>query len=126
MGRIIKIIITTSMIVIGLLAMYTILNAGNPNSLLRGFFPNPKYDVTIAMVSSIIVFILGFFVFFNRDREGFQQIIKLNEEKIRGQRKKGKTDEEIALSILKAMGSVSGYRHKMAIKKLQAYLSDFK
>lgn len=114
------------MLAIGLVAMYSILNAGNPESMLRPYFPNPAYDVYIALGSSFTVFILGFFVFYSRDREGFQQIIKLNEKRIREQRRKGKSDEQIAESILSAMGTPRGYRHKMSKKKLIAYLSEFK
>jgi hypothetical protein len=113
------------MFLIGLIAMYSLLNAGNPQSLLRHFSPDPNDDVIIAAVSSVLVFILGFFVFFSRDREGFQQLIELNATKIRELRKKGKSEEEIALSILAAMGSHRGYRHNMARKKLLVYLSDF-
>jgi hypothetical protein len=65
------------MFLIGLVAMYSLLNAGNPQSLLRHLFPDPKDDVYIAAVSSVLVFILGFFVFFSRDREGFRQLIEL-------------------------------------------------
>jgi hypothetical protein len=114
------------MIIIGLVAMYSLLNAGNPNSLLRPFFPDPKYDLYIAMISSVLIFILGFFVFFFRDQESFRQLVELNSEKIRALRTAGKKDEEIADSILAAMGSNSGYRHNLARKKLLIYLSEFK
>ena len=114
------------MIVIGLVAMYSLLNAGNPESLLRPFFPDPGYDVYVAMISSLLVFILGFFVFYSRDRESFRQLIELNGEKIRTLRRQGKKNEEIADAILAAMGSVSGYRHNLARKKLIIYLSEFK
>ncbi len=114
------------MIIIGLVAMYSLLNAGNPNSLLRPFFPDPKYDLYVAMISSVVVFILGFFVFFSRDQESFRQLVELNSEKIRELRTQGKKDEEIADSILAAMGSNSGYRHNLARKKLLIYLSEFK
>ena len=119
-------IIYLLMIIIGLVAMYSLLNAGNPDSLLRPLFPDPRYDVYVAMVSSVLVFILGFFVFFSRDQESFRQLVQLNAEKIRDQRKAGKKDEEIADSILAAMGSYSGYRHNMARKTLLIYSSEFK
>ncbi len=119
-------IIYLLMIIIGLVAMYSLLNAGNPDSLLRPLFPDPKYDVYVAMVSSVLVFILGFFVFFSRDQESFRQLVQLNADKIRDQRKAGKKDEEIADSILAAMGSYGGYKHNMARKKLLIYLSEFK
>ena len=119
-------IIYVLMIIIGLVAMYSLLNAGNPDSLLRPLFPDPKYDVYVAMVSSVLVFILGFFVFFSRDQESFRQLVQLNADKIREQREAGKNDEEIADSILAAMGSHGGYKHNMARKKLLIYLSEFK
>ncbi len=114
------------MIVIGLVAMYTLLNAGNPDSLLRPFIPDPKHDFYVAVISSVMVFILGFFVFYSRDREGFRQLVELNAEQIRKLKKKGKSDEEIAGSILAAMGSTSGYKHNLALKKLVIALSEFK
>ena len=119
-------IIYVLMIIIGLVAMYSLLNAGNPDSLLRPIFPDPKYDLYVAMISSVVVFILGFFVFFSRDQESFRQLVELNAEKIRELREAGKKDEEIADSILAAMGSYSGYKHNMAKKKLLIYLSDFR
>ena len=76
-------IIYVLMIIIGLVAMYSLLNAGNPDSLLRPFFPDPKYDLYVAMISSVLVFIMGFFVFFSRDQQSFRQLVVLNAERIR-------------------------------------------
>ena len=114
------------MIIIGLVAMYSLLNVGNPDSLLRPIIPDPAHDVYVAVISSFLVFILGFFVFFSRDQEGFQQLIELNADRVRSMRKRKKTDAQIADSILAAMGSTGGYEHNMARKKLIAYLSGFK
>jgi predicted membrane channel-forming protein YqfA (hemolysin III family) len=75
------------MVWIGLVAMYSLLNVGNPDSLLRPIIPNPAHDVYVAVISSVLVFILGFFVFFSRDQEGFQQLIELNADRIRSMRK---------------------------------------
>ncbi|UCF93089.1 MAG: hypothetical protein JSW39_02725 [Desulfobacterales bacterium] len=126
MPKLVQYIIYVGMILIGLVAMYSILNAGNPGSLLRAFFPDPKDDVYVAVVSSVLVFILGFLLFHARDREGFRQLIELNAEKIRTLRQNGQKEAEIADSILTAMGSQSGYRHNLARKKLIVYLSEFK
>lgn len=114
------------MILIGLVAMYSLLNTGSPDSLLRPIIPDPQDDLYVAIISSVLVFILGFFVFFSRDREGFRQLVRLNADQVRNFRQKGKTDEEIADSILAAMGSSSGYRHNLARKKLIIALSEFK
>jgi hypothetical protein len=114
------------MVLIGLVAMYSLLNTGNPDSLLRPIIANPAHDLYVAVISSVLVFILGFFVFFFRDMEGFQQLIELNADRIRSMRKRKKTDAQIADSILAAMGSTGGYRHNLARKKLIAYLAGFK
>ena len=114
------------MVLIGLVAMYSLLNTGNPDSLLRLILPNPAHDFYVAVISSVLVFILGFFVFFSRDQEGFQQLIEMNADRIRAMRNKKKTDAQIADSILAAMGSTGGYRHNMSKKKLVAYLAGFK
>ena len=114
------------MILIGLVAMYSLLNTGNPDSLLRPIISDPQDDFYVAVISSVLVFILGFIVFYTRDRESFQQLVMLNADQIRKFRKKGKSDEDIANSILAAMGSISGYRHNLAKKKLMVALSEFK
>ena len=106
--------------------MYSLLNTGNPDSLLRPFIPDPQNDIYVAVISSVLVFILGFFVFYSRDREGFQQLVRLNADKIRDLRQKGKSDAEIADAILAAMGSISGYRHNLARKKLLIALTEFR
>ncbi len=113
------------MLLVGLLAMYTILNAGNPNSLLRGILPDPALDVYVAMAASLIVFVLGFFIFFDRDRKGFRELVKMNADQIRQLRDQGQPDEVIADSILATMGSSAGYRHNLARKKLIIALSEY-
>ena len=126
MPKSLRIIIYTLLIGVGLLAMYALLNAGNTNSLLRSVFPDPSIDVYVAVVSSLVVFVLGFVVFFDRDSQGFRNLVELNGDRVKQLRNEGRTDEEIADSILAAMGSTSGYKHNMAKKKLMIYLADFK
>ena len=126
MPKSLRIIVFTLLIGVGLLAMYALLNAGNTNSLLRFVFPDPSMDVYVAVVSSFIVFVLGFVVFFNRDSQGCQNLIEMNGERIKQLRSEGQADEAIADSILAAMGSRSGYKHNMAKKKLVIYLAEFK
>lgn len=114
------------MVLIGLVAMYSLLNVGNPDSLLRPLVPNPAHDFWIAIGSSLAVFMLGFVVFYSRDAEGFRQLVEINADQIRAMRKRKKSDEQIADSILAAMGSTSGYKHNLARKKLLLYLTQFK
>ncbi|MBT8366035.1 MAG: hypothetical protein KJP23_15160 [Deltaproteobacteria bacterium] len=126
MPRPVMYIIYGLMILIGLVAMYALLNTGSPDSLLRPFISDPQDDLYVAIISSVLVFILGFLVFYARDREGFRQLVKLNAARIRNSRQIGKSDEQIADSILAAMGSNSGYRHNLARKKLLIALFEFK
>ncbi len=126
MPKSLRTIVYTLLIGIGLLAMYALLNAGNTNSLLRSVFPDPSIDVYVAVVSSLVVFVLGFVVFFDRDSQGFRNLVELNGDRVKQLRNEGRTDQEIADSILAAMGSTSGYKHNMAKKKLMIYLADFK
>ena len=51
------------MILIGLVAMYSLLNTGNPESMLRPFIPDPQNDFYVAVVSSVLVFVLGLLSF---------------------------------------------------------------
>ena len=125
MSRLPGILLYTAITLIGLVAMYALLNAGRPDSLLRLVLADPGADVYVAVASSFIVFVLGFFVFFSRDREGFRQILKMNAEHIRQLRRQGQSDEQIAASILAAMGSTAGRRHRLALRKLVAYLREF-
>ncbi len=113
------------MLLVGLVAMYTLLNAGNPDSLIRPYLPNPLHDVYLAVATSLFVFVLGFFVFFFRDVEGFRQLVEMNRNKIQAMLEKGSGKEEIADSILASMGSRSGYRHNLARKKLLIHLAKF-
>lgn len=126
MSNVLKAILYGLILLTGLVALYAIFNAGNPASLLRAFFPDPRHDVYVAMASSMLVFILGFFVFFSRDQENLRQLIQLNRENIFKLRHDGKSDAEIADAMLTAMGSYSGYRHNLARKKLIIALSEFR
>lgn len=119
-------IVYALLIGVGLLAMYSLLNAGSSNSLLRSVFPDPSMDIYVAVGSSLVVFVLGFVVFFNRDSQGFCNLIEMNGERVKQLRSEGRTDEEIADSILSAMGSSSGYKHNIAKKKLVVYLAQYR
>jgi len=50
------------MVAVGLVAMYCLLNAGSPHSLLRLLWPDPTVDIYVAAGSSVMVFILGFLI----------------------------------------------------------------
>lgn len=121
----VKHIIVALMILIGLLAMYTILNAGSPGSLLRSVLPDPTADVYVALAASLVVFVFGFFIFYDQDRKGFHELVRINADQIRRLRDKGQSDDAIAAFILAAMGSSTGYRHNLTRKKLLIALAEY-
>ena len=119
-------LIYTLMALAGLIAAYTILTAGSPASLWRNVLADPGYDVYVAVASSLVVFVLGFFVFYSRDEASYRGFVEVNAEKIRALRAAGRSDGQIADEMLGAAGSRRGYRHNLAHKKLLLYLSEFR
>jgi len=75
------------------------------------------------MGGSLVVFFLGFLVFYFRQEEGFSQLLWLNRDRIRSLRKQGYSDDQIAEDLLSALGMKRGYRFKMTKKRLVLELS---
>jgi serine/threonine protein kinase len=114
------------MAITGLLAAYALLTYGSPDSLLRRLFPDPSSDWYVAVACSFIFFALGFLPFQSGQDKGFRELVELNAENIREHRQRGKSDEDIATSIMAAMNTRPGIKYKMSHKKLVYYLSQFR
>ncbi|VEN74002.1 conserved hypothetical protein [Candidatus Desulfarcum epimagneticum] len=108
---------------LALAAAYSLLTAGSPDSLLRHVIENPKHDVWAAFAFSFMVFALGFWAFFSKEKERFEEMVKTNRDRILSLRQAGKTDDEIADSILDAMGAPPGQGRRAARKKLVFHMS---
>jgi hypothetical protein len=106
-----------------MIAFYSIFNVGNPNSLLRFVIKTDIYDLYIAMGSSLTVFFLGFFVFYFRQNQGYEELLQVNRKRIKELRKKGYKDEKIAEDLLSALGFNEGYRYRLIKKRLILELS---
>jgi len=113
-------------VVFGMVGLYAIFNVGNPHSLLRLFIKTDVYDIYIVMGVSLIVFFLGFLVFYFRQQEGYTNLLWTNKDRIRSLRGKGYTDEQIAEDLLLALGMKKGYRYNLAKKRLVLELSSIK
>jgi hypothetical protein len=111
------------LILVGMVAFYSIFNVGNPNSLLRFVIETDGYDLYIAMGSSLTVFFLGFFVFYFRQSQGYEELLQVNRKRIKELRKKGYKDEKIAEDLLSALGFKEGYRYRLIKKRLVLELS---
>jgi hypothetical protein len=111
------------MFLTGLTSIYTIFNVGNPHSLLRWVIKTDGYDVYIAMGASVAVFLLGFFVFYYRQQQGYEQLLWMNRDRVKTLRKKGYQDNQIAEDLLAALGMKKGIRYNFIKKRLVLELS---
>ena len=111
------------LVLTGIVTFYAIFNIGNPNSLFRLVIKSDRYDLYIIMGGSLIVFFLGFLVFYFRQQEGFTQLLWLNRDRIQTLRNQGFSDEQIAEDLLSALGMKRGYRYNMTKKRLMLELS---
>lgn len=113
-------------VIFGIVGLYAIFNIGNPHSLLRLLIKSDAYDIYIVIAVSLIVFFLGFLVFYFRQQEGYSDLLWMNRERIRSLREEGRTDEQIAEDLLSALGMKRGYRYNLVKKRLVLELSSIK
>jgi hypothetical protein len=112
--------------VCGLFSAYALLTYGSPQSLLRHIFPDPLSDWYVAVGGSVLFFILGAVPYLAKQDSAFRDVVEANAQNIRHHRDLGRSDEEIAITILDAAKIKPGYRYNIARKKLMYYLSQFK
>jgi len=105
---------------------YLIFNVGNPNSLLRYIIEDPSYDIIILVAFAVLLSVMSFYYAHTNETGGYEKIVQANLKKIHKLRRKGKTNEEIAQSILKAMNIRRGYRYHYAVKRLVLILEKVK
>ncbi len=105
------------------LDLYSIFNAGNPNSFIRHLVPDPGYDflitaiISLLIVASVLILNSGSK---NNDDPVFMTL-RDNSDHIQKLRSKGKSDEEIASSFVKNLKE-TGVVKKLAYKKALKYL----
>lgn len=104
--------------VLSIAIVFLIFNAGNPNSILRYIIKNPSYDVLILIILSVALSIMSFYYAHTNETVGYEKIVQANLKNIRKLKKSGKSNEEIAKSILNAMNIQKGYRYNYAMKRL--------
>lgn len=104
--------------VLSIAIVFLIFNAGNPNSILRYVIKDPSYDVLILIILSVALSIMSFYYAHTNETVGYEKIVQANLKNIRKLKKSGKSNEEIAKSILNAMNIQKGYRYNYAMKRL--------
>jgi len=107
-----------------ILDIYSIFNAGNPNSFIRNIVPDPGWDFLItAVISILIVLTVVIMNSFNKKIDDPVYLTLLdNKTYIEKLREKGKSDEEIAASFtdkLKENSIVKKIAYRKALKYLK-------
>ena len=106
-----------------LIDFYLIFNAGNPNSFLRLIIEDPSYDISITIALSIFIVLISMSMIRDNDQNSIKKILERNSQHITEQKKQNKSNEEIAESFLREMGSGKGLFHGFAKWRVMRYLS---
>jgi hypothetical protein len=109
------------LVILALLAFYSIFNAGNPRSIFRIIVKDPSYDLAITVVLSGGVAVIAFIVSTGSGGK-LAEMLQMNAEYIRQLRKQGKSDDYIAEDFLKTLGSKKGFLHGMAKQRVLKFL----
>ncbi len=109
--------------VVMMIDFYLIFNAGNPDSFLRLLIKNTEYDISITVGLSIIIVLISFSMIRDNDQNSIKKILERNSSHIAAQKKQNLTDEEIANSFMKELGSEKGVFHTIVRWRVIRYLS---
>lgn len=106
-----------------LIDVYSIFNAGNPDSLIRYIVPDPGWDFLITAIISLLIIITVMIMssFSKKINDPVYISLLDNKNYIEKLRQKGKTDEEIALSFSQNLNEID-FVKKIAYKKAIKYL----
>lgn len=106
-----------------ILDVYSIFNAGNPNSIIRYIVKDPGWDYLITAIISLFLMITVFILNSQNRYTNDPVYITLTENKnyILKLREKGKSNEEIAMSFIKSLNE-NNLAKRIALKKAIKYL----
>ncbi len=97
---------------------YMIFNAGNPHSVMRLLVKDPSYDIFITVLLALGIAVVSMILTRNREAEPLKHLLELNIDW-----RKGKSEEQIAVSFLSEMGYKKGILYPLAKRKVIRYLS---
>ena len=106
-----------------LIDFYLIFNAGNPNSFLRLLIKDTAYDISITVALSIVIVVISLPMIRDNDQNSVKKILERNSEHIAELKKQNRSNEEIAESFLKELGSEKGLFHSLVKWRVLRYLS---
>ena len=102
---------------------YLIFNAGNPDSLLRLLIVTTDYDITITVILSIIIVLISFSMIRDNDPNSIKKILERNSNYITEQKKQNISNEDIANSFMKKLGSEKGIFYTIVKWRVLRYLA---
>ncbi len=105
---------------------YLIFWSGSPNFLLRYFFKDRRYDIYVILGFAFLTSIVSFSYSWSNENKGYMKLLEMNKDYIRKLRKRGKSDEEIAEALLKALGRKKGIGYGYEKRKIIYFLSKLK
>lgn len=109
--------------VIMMIDFYLIFNAGNPNSFLRLLVKSTEYDISITVGLSIIIVLISFSMIRDNDQNSIKNVLERNSGHIAELKKQNRSNEEIAESFLKELGSKKGLFHNIVKWRVLRYLA---
>ncbi len=109
--------------IIMMVDFYLIFNAGNPDSFLRLLVKSTEYDISITVGLSIIIVLISFSMIRDNDQNSIKKILERNSGHIAAQKKQNMTNEAIADSFMKELGSEKGIFHTIVRWRVIRYLA---
>lgn len=111
------------LVILMIVDIYSIFNAGNPNSIIRFIVKDPGWDFLITTIVSLLIVLTV--VIMNSSNKSANDPVYLtlldNKVYIEKLRAKGKTDEEIALSFSSKLNE-NAFAKRIAYKKAIKYI----
>ena len=109
--------------IVMMIDFYLIFNAGNPNSFLRLLIKSTEYDISITVGLSIIIVLISFSMIRDNDQNSIKKMLERNSGHITAQKNQNISNEEIADSFMKELGSEKGLLHTIVKWRVKRYLA---
>jgi len=105
---------------------YLIFWSGHPKYLLKYLYSDRRYDIYVIVGFGFLTSLVAFFSSWSNENKGYMKLLEMNKDYIRKLRKRGKSDEEIAEALLKALGRKKGIGYGYEKRKIIYFLSKLK
>ena len=118
----VNLILYSLLIILMILAFYSIFNAGNPNSLLRILIKDPSWDIPFTFFLGAGILVVSLLLTRKKEHNPINILLSNNKEYILKLRSKGRSDIEIAESFVKELKIKNPFSRIIIRKKTLKYL----